>query len=148
MIGTAEGLPCSTEAHGLFIASDGALWANVCAGIFRFDGRRFQAIPGINALLSVALQVMADGAAGGVLITTPSGIYEASRGTDGFFSVHSYPLPAGLAGKPMHGILSDGGRLWFGCDRGLCVEEAGRVSVFGPENGLPEDAWDGIKISP
>ena len=35
LMGQEEGLPCSTEVHGLFVASDGALWANACTGIFR-----------------------------------------------------------------------------------------------------------------
>jgi PAS domain S-box-containing protein len=146
LIGAAEGLPCATEAHGLFIASDGALWANACAGIYRFDGQRFHAIPGVNTLLRGA-QVMADGADGAVLITTAAGIYQASRAGDGSFSMHLYPLPPTLAGRRMHGILSQGKRLWFGCDLGLCVEESGQVSVFGPKDGLPEDTWDGIQVS-
>ena len=79
LMGLAEGLPCSTEVHGLFLASDGALWVNTCAGIFRYDGQRFLAIPGVDTLLRGA-QVMADGAGGGVLIATPTGLYEASRG--------------------------------------------------------------------
>jgi PAS domain S-box-containing protein len=147
LIGSAEGLPCSTEAHGLFIASDGAVWANVCAGFFRFDGQRFQKIPGASGLLRGA-QVMADAPGGGVVIATPAGLLEAARGVNGSFSIRPHTLAPPLAGKPMHGILSQGERLWFGCDRGLCVEEAGRVSVFGPKDELPEDAWDGIRISP
>ena len=43
LIGLAEGLPCSTEVHGLFLAADGALWVNTCDGIFRYDGQRFEA---------------------------------------------------------------------------------------------------------
>src|SRR5262249_22129769 len=35
-----------------------------------------------------------------------------------------------------------------GCNRELCLEEEGRVSVFGSDQGLPEEAWDGIQISP
>src|ERR1035438_1688115 len=93
LMGLAEGLPCSTEAHGLFIASDGALWANICAKIFRFDGQRFQAIPGMDTLLRGA-QVMADGVGDSVVITTITGLYEASRGVDGSFSMHSHLLPA------------------------------------------------------
>jgi ligand-binding sensor domain-containing protein len=147
LMGAAEGLPCSTEVHGLFRAADGALWANTCTGVFRFDGQRFQEIRGVDTLMRGA-QVMADGAEGGILITTPTGLYEASRGRAGTFSMHPYPLPAGLAHKPMQGILREGARLWFGCDQQLCVEEAGRVSVFGPEEGLPKDSWDGIRISP
>src|SRR6516165_7913032 len=88
LMGQAEGLPCSTEVHGLFVASDGALWANTCARIFRFDGQRFLMIQGVDTLIRGA-QVMADGAAGGMLITTSTGLYEASRGADGSFSTHS-----------------------------------------------------------
>ncbi len=147
LMGPAMGLPCSTETHGLYIAQDGALWANTCAQIFRFDGQRFQLIPGVNALRRGA-QVMTDGTHGSVLITTSSGIYEASAAGDGSFSLHSYGLPAALAGKRMYGIVRQGGRLWFGCDQELCLEEGGRVSVFGQEQGLPADMWDGIQISP
>ena len=147
LMGAAAGLPCSSEAHGLYTASDGALWANICSKIFRFDGQRFQAIPGVGTLLR-GTQVMADGLDGGVLISTPTGIYEAFRSADGSFSTRSYPLPAGLAGKPMRGILRQGASLWFGCEQRLCLEEGGRFSVFGPIEGLPEDDWDAIRISP
>ncbi len=147
LMGKEEGLPCSTEVHGLFAASDGALWVNTCAKIFRFDGQRFSPVPGVDVLLRGA-QVMADGGGGSVLIATPAGLYEASRGTDGSFSAHSHPLPKPLADKPLHSILRQGTRLWFGCDRGLCLEEAGKVSAFGRKEGLPDDSWDGIQISP
>jgi PAS domain S-box-containing protein len=148
LMGLAAGLPCTTETHALFLASDGALWANVCSRIFRFDGQRFQAVSGLETLLLPGTQTMADGAGGAVLITTPRGLYEASRGGDGGFSMHPYRLSAALADMRMHGILRQGARLWFGCGRRLCLEESGRVSVFGPEQGLPEDSWDGIRISP
>jgi PAS domain S-box-containing protein len=147
LMGQGEGLPCSTEVHGLFVASDGALWANTCAGIFRFDGQRFLVVPGVDTLLRGA-QVMADDGGGGIFITTSAGLYRASRGADGSFSAHSYALPRALAGRPLHGILREGVRLWFGCDRSLCLEEAGQLSVFGRTEGLPEDSWDGIQISP
>jgi ligand-binding sensor domain-containing protein len=147
LMGHAEGLPCSTEVHGLFVASDGALWANTCARIFRFDGERFLVIQGVDGLLRGA-QVMAETAGGSMLITTSAGLYEASRGNDGSFSTHAYRLPVALAGKPMHGILRHGERVWFGCDQQLCMEQAGQLSVFGRERGLPEDAWDGIQVSP
>ena len=31
---------------------------------------------------------------------------------------------------------------------GFAWKSGGRVSTFGPENGLPEDSWDGIQVSP
>ena len=30
LIGPAEGLPCATEIHTLYVAADGALWTNAC----------------------------------------------------------------------------------------------------------------------
>jgi signal transduction histidine kinase/ligand-binding sensor domain-containing protein/CheY-like chemotaxis protein len=147
LMGQAEGLPCSTEVHSLFVASDGALWANTCARIFRFDGQRFQPIPGVDTLLRGA-QVMADGAGGGVLISTLAGLYEASPRQDGSFATHPHPLPAAVAGRRSYGIVRQGNRVWFGCGLQLCMEEAGRVSIFGREQGLPEEFWDAIQIAP
>jgi PAS domain S-box-containing protein len=147
LIGRPEGLTCSGEVHALFAASDGALWANICARIFRFDGQRFQPIQGIDRLPRGA-QIMAAGAGGGVLIASQAGIYEASRSADGVFSTHPYPLPTALAGKPVFSILRQPERLWFGCGQQLCMEQAGQVSVFGSEQGLPQEAWDGIQVTP
>jgi ligand-binding sensor domain-containing protein len=147
LMGQAEGLPCSTEVHGLFVASDGALWASICSGVFRFDGRRFLAVEGIRALLPGA-QSMADGASGKLLITTPAGLYEASRRTDGSFAAHPYPPPSYLAGKRMHGIVREGERLWFGCDQQLCVEQAGQFLFFVVDERLPSDSCDGIEVAP
>jgi len=147
LMGQAEGLPCSTEVHGLHVAADGAIWVNTCSGILRFDGQRFHAVDGIQGLPRGA-QGMADGAGGGVLIATSAGIDEASRRPNGSFCAHAYPLPKPFAEKRVHGILRQGDRLWFGCDQQLCLEQAGQISVFGVEQGLPEDAWDGIQISP
>ena len=146
LMGEAEGLPCSTEVHGLFVAADGALWANTCSGVFHFDGHRFFAVEGIHGLIRGA-QVMADGRSGSVLITTRTGIYETSRRPDGSFHARPYPLPLTFTARQMHGIVRQGDRLWFGCDHQLCMEVAGQVAVFGSQQGLPPDAWDGIRIS-
>ena len=146
LMGGEEGLPCDGEVHALFVSSDGALWANTCARIFRFDGQRFQGIPDVNILLRGS-QMIADAVGGGVLIATEAGIREVSRRADDSFSTRPHPLPDALAGKPIHGILRHGSSLWFGCGQSLCLEESGRISVFGKEQGLPEDSWDAIQIS-
>ena len=49
---------------------------------------------------------------------------------------------------PVRGIAQNGSQLWFGCGRRLCVEDGGRISLFGLAEGLPEDAWDAIGITP
>ena len=148
LMGAAEGLPCANEVHTLHVAADGALWANTCAQIFRFDGQHFQAITRLGGLQAGA-QGMADGAHGGVLVATAAGLYEALPGSSsGPFRVRLYPLPAEFADTPVHGIVRHGSQLWFGCGQRLCLEDGGRVSVFGSENGLPEDSWDGIQVAP
>jgi ligand-binding sensor domain-containing protein len=147
LMAAAEGLPCTTEVHALHVAADGALWANTCARIFRFDGQRFLPIAGLSGM-STGTQMMANDAHGHVLVATPSGLYEAAPNGAGSFSARPYPLEPELAGAPMRGIARNGSQLWFGCGRRLCLEERGRVSMFGPAEGLPEEAWDAIAITP
>jgi signal transduction histidine kinase/ActR/RegA family two-component response regulator len=147
LMAAAEGLPCATEVHALHVAADGALWANTCARVFRFDGQRFRAVAGLSGMLSVS-QAMADGAAGHVLVAAPSGLYDVAPGVDGSLAAHPYPLGPELAGASMRGIARRGDQLWFGCGRHLCLEERGRVAVFGPAEGLPDDNWDALGFAP
>ncbi len=147
LMAAAEGLPCASEVHTLHVAADGALWVNTCAQIFRFDGQRFHPIAGLSGMLS-GTQRMANDAHGGILVATPSGLYDVAATANGSFSARLHPLGPELAGAPMRGIARNGSQLWFGCGRRLCVEEGGRVSIFGPAEGLPEDAWDTIGITP
>ncbi|HYW48550.1 MAG TPA: two-component regulator propeller domain-containing protein, partial [Bryobacteraceae bacterium] len=147
LMAAAEGLPCATEVHALHVAADGALWANTCGRIFRFDGQRFHPVAGLSGMLS-GTQRMANDAQGRVVVATLSGLYEAAPDGDGSFSAHPYPLGPELAGTPMRGIARNGSQLWFGCGRRLCVEDHGRVSMFGPAEGLPDDAWDAIAVTP
>jgi len=147
LMAAAEGLPCATEVHALHVAVDGMLWANTCERIFRFDGQRFHPIAGIGGMLSGA-QRMANDAHGNVALATPNGLYEAVPDGAGSYTAHPYPLGPELAGTGMRGIARNGLQLWFGCGRRLCVEDHGRVSIFGPAEGLPEDAWDAIATTP
>jgi signal transduction histidine kinase/CheY-like chemotaxis protein len=146
LMAAAEGLPCVSEVHTIHVAADGALWANTCAQVFRFDGQRFQQVAGLGGTLSSA-QAMADGARGRVVVATYSGLYDAAPNGDGSFSARLHPLPLGLSNASMRGVASSGSQLWFGCGRRLCVEDAGRVTQYGPAEGLPEDAWDAIGIA-
>jgi signal transduction histidine kinase/CheY-like chemotaxis protein len=147
LMAAAEGLPCATEVHALHVAADGMLWANTCERIFRFDGHRFYPVAGIAGMLS-GTQRMTNDVHGNVVLATPSGLYEAVPDGAGSFAARPYPLGQDLAGTPIRGIARNGSQLWFGCGRKLCVEDQGRVSLFGPAEGLPEDAWDAIATTP
>ena len=143
----AEGLACATEVQALHVAADGALWVNTRARVFRFDGQRFHPIAGLSGMLSGA-QRMANNARGYVVAATPSGLYEAVPNSDGSLSARPYPLGPKLTGTPIRGIARNGSQLWFGCGQQLCVEDRGRVTTFGPAEGLPEDSWDAIGTTP
>jgi signal transduction histidine kinase/CheY-like chemotaxis protein/streptogramin lyase len=147
LLASAEGLPCASEVHTLHVAADGALWVNTCAQIFRFDGRLFQPINGLAGMHS-GTQGMANLGDGRVVVATPSGLFDVARQDNGSFSTLPHPLDSRLAGRAMRGIARNGSQLWFGCARGLCVEEGGKVAIFGPAENLPEDAWDAIAITP
>jgi signal transduction histidine kinase/CheY-like chemotaxis protein len=76
-------------------------------------------------------------------------LYDVSPGAGAdSFSVRRHSLGPGLDNQPARGILRHASQLWFGCGQQLCVQEGGQVSVFGAENGLPEDSWDGIGMTP
>ena len=147
LIGPAEGLPCSTEIHTLYLAADGALWTNACNQFLRFDGQMFHLVPGLSGPLA-GTQRIAEDVHGHVVVSTASGLQEVLLGSSGSFVVRPYHLTPAVDGKPTHGILRHGSQLWFGCDLHLCVEDGGRISIYGPESGLPEDSWDGIGVSP
>jgi len=146
LMGAAEGLPCETEAHTLYVAADGALWTNACNQIFRFDGQVFRLIPGLDGRLHGA-QRIAEDARSHIIVSTTIGLQEILPAGGGSFVLRPHRLTAALEGKPMHGILRHGSQLWFGCDSHLCVEDGGRISILGPESGLPEDSWDGIAVA-
>jgi signal transduction histidine kinase/CheY-like chemotaxis protein/streptogramin lyase len=147
LMAAAEGLPCATEVHALHVAADGALWVNTCARIFRFDGQRFHPIAGLSGMLSGA-QRMVNDEHGRVVVATPSGLYDAAPDAAGSFSARPYPVGPELAGAPMRGIARNGSQLWFGCGSRLCLEDGGKISRFGPAEGLPAGNWDAIAITP
>ncbi len=147
LMGPAEGLPCATEIHTLYLATDGALWTNACNQIFHFDGQKFHSVPGLSGPLAGA-QRIAEDVHGHVVVSTSAGLQEVLPASGGSFVLRPYRLTGDLEGKPVHGILRHGTQLWFGCDLHLCVEDGDRTSVIGPASGLPEDSWDGIAVSP
>ena len=147
LMAAAEGLPCSTEARGLHVATDGALWVNTCAQVFRFDGKGFRPVAGLAGMLA-GTESMANQANGHVVVATTSGLYEAASASDGSFSARPYPLRGAAVPASIRSVARHGSELWFGCGRQLCVEDGGRVSIFGPAEGLPDDSWDAIRVTP
>jgi len=146
-MGAAEGLPCTSEVQALHVSTDGALWANTCSKLFRFDGKRFRVALGVGEMLNRA-QALADGPHGYLVAATTSGLLEvAPNGTGGLLLAQPYP-GGSEPGKRARGVFRYGTQLWFGCEQHLCVEENGRVGEYGEGEGLPADSWDAIAATP
>ncbi len=147
LMGPDVGLSCVGEVEALHVSADGALWASTCSQVFRFDGHRFRAVAGVSGMLP-GLQRIADGLDGRVLLGTASGLYEAGpSGDGGGYTARAYRLGPRIDSGPVRSILRHGAQLWIGCGDRLCVSESGHVSVYGPDQGLPEDQWNGIAIT-
>ena len=50
------------------VAADGALWANTCERIFRFDGQRFHPIAGLSGMLSGTERMTNDARGHGMMV--------------------------------------------------------------------------------
>lgn len=89
LMGLAEGLPCATEIHTLYLAADGALWTNACHQIFRFDGQMFHSVPGISGPFAGAqgAQLIAEDVHGHVVVSTKAGLQEVLPVSGGSFFV-------------------------------------------------------------
>ncbi|WP_297356801.1 two-component regulator propeller domain-containing protein, partial [Paraburkholderia sp.] len=44
-------------------------------------------------------------------------------------------------------VLAVGNALWFGCGSGLCLSQGGRLSTWGPTQGLPLAAWFALLLA-
>jgi signal transduction histidine kinase/CheY-like chemotaxis protein/streptogramin lyase len=150
LMGAAEGLPCSAEVHALHVAADGALWANTCSQILRFDGQRFAAIPGLSGMLA-GIRRMANDERGHVWVAARSGLYDVAPGGD--FAARPVRFGQQMEGSApgetaLGGIAIRSSEIWFGCGRRLCLQDRGKLSQFGPADGLPDEAWDSIGFTP
>jgi ligand-binding sensor domain-containing protein len=101
LMGAAEGLPCATEIHTLY------LWTNACNQIFRFDGKIFHSIPGMGGPLSGAERIAED-IDGHVVVSTTTGLQVILEYSGGSIASRPYRLTAALEGKPTHGVLRHG----------------------------------------
>jgi len=143
LMGAAEGLPCTTEVHGLHVSADGAVWANTCSKLFRFNGKQFQQVAGVDEMLNRA-QSMADGPTGLVVATTTGLLQVRPDSADG--ALQARPYLAG--GQRVRGVFSQGKQLWYGCENRLCVAEDGHATEYGEAEGLPLHSWDAIEVTP
>lgn len=142
--GPAQGLPLSDEA-AFGDAPDGSLLVGGSFGLYRLRGKRFEKAAAIFNSIDPAQGIQADGK-GHTFLGTNAGLVElASEPGQDAFTMRRIPRAPGTSDASAHGVLDDGGSIWYGCGRGLCRLDRNIEQVFGQNSGLPDDPVLSIK---
>jgi len=137
-----SGLP-SARIESLHETPDRTLWAGTSAGLARREGARFVAVNvGTPVDITGRSEITSD-PSNTLYVATSVGLLIGKR-EGAAYSFHRAPAPAGGEGR-VHGLhYAPDGILWFGCGRGICRMESGRVVALQEAAGVPEDRWDAI----
>src|SRR5579863_9598840 len=137
--GSEDGLP-SVSIRTLSESPDGTLWVATGRGLARRRHNGFEPVPTGTGPRTPDLRSIESSADGKLYIGFGSGLLEGtmdpSRDTIHFQRVSAAPAES-------VGVIhaETGGQLWFGCGEKLCLLDAGRLRVFGKEDGLPPERW-------
>ncbi|UCC63323.1 MAG: CHAT domain-containing protein [Anaerolineae bacterium] len=116
--GAAAGLDIQRRVQALTTTADGHLWAGTGAGLYRFDGTAFEAIPLADDadVQSPDVISMATDGGDGLWLGTPQGLWHF----DGQRIVQRFTAREGLAADPVLVISrTDDGTLWLGTVDGM-----------------------------
>jgi signal transduction histidine kinase/DNA-binding response OmpR family regulator/ligand-binding sensor domain-containing protein len=133
----AQGLP-DNVIWSLLETSGGTLVVGTSRGLALRAGMRFSAVAGTGLWNFDGAQSLAEGPGGEIYASTTKGLWRGAPASSGglkFSLVHQPPVFA---------VLVHQSALWFGCGSAICELDDGRVIVFGPDNGVPEDHWHSI----
>lgn len=143
----ADGLPADFIV-GLHESEPGRLWATAIDGkIAVRSGGRFVAIQ--DPLLSPVspLGVSSD-SQGRVYLATAHGLVIGHRNQDVKAGQPLYRFERGpQPDQPTFDRFATGvfaeatGTVWYGCGKSICKYAGGQTTVFGAEQGVPEDRW-------
>ena len=143
--GREAGLP-SRFIVGLAMDGTGRLWVTTQEGLaYHSSADRFTTV----TYKQEPLQFKADPAiamahSGGVIVGTRFGLLSlsVSNGAPEWKSLLPETSPFQKVPEQIQSVLSrQDDSILFGCASGICRLAAGKVSLFGPEQGLPEDNW-------
>jgi len=116
--GAAAGLDTERRVQALTTTADEHLWAGTGAGLYRFDGTAFEAIPLADDadVQSPDVISMATDGGNGLWLGTPQGLWHF----DGQRVVQRFAAREGLAADPVLAISrTDDGTLWLGTVDGM-----------------------------
>lgn len=144
--GAADGLD---ESMVLSLALDatGKIWAITTDHIYYFSGEKFVMVPdGPDAFRpGVGQRAAAIGPQGIVFLNQRSLMLVRQEVAHGAWKIVPYFSAQQIAAHPelaqLHSVLVDrGGALWLGCGQEVCRVQGGQVDIFGPSQGVPQEA--------
>jgi response regulator RpfG family c-di-GMP phosphodiesterase len=127
---TESGLP-TAPVRALVADAGGWLWVGTGAGLLRFDGERFRAVP-LAPTAAPAVYALAEGAGDELWVASEAGVAIVDRAT---LAIQALPSPG-----PVYALARGaGGSFWLGTPRGLLHWRDGAVAArFGAADGLPD----------
>ncbi|MEO5935507.1 MAG: two-component regulator propeller domain-containing protein, partial [Duganella sp.] len=144
--------PGDNFISALHIDPAGRLWVGTRRGLFLLDGQRLLPVPQADgATLNIPNgQQFASVDAGHLLVLCGGKLRQVRRDAKGGWQAAPFFSPAQLAATPAlddsSGVLRDpDGTLWLGCGTGLCRYRGGVLTMFGADQGLPEQRWFGLR---
>ncbi len=141
---TAEGLP-SDSITAIIQTADGFLWVGTGAGLVRFDGAKFSAIPlPRSSPGGVYVTALCEGKDGHLWIgTQKEGLFELAGGR-----ISQFTKARGLLDDDVTSVAADNnGRIWVGTKSGLNVFSGKEFKSFTTGDGLPDEFVSGVHVA-
>ncbi len=141
----AVGLPPGAWVRKITVDASGRVWVVTSDGVYVRNGSRFVEVE-VGRALTLTSSHAIGFFDGGVVIDDAGTLLRATIGARGAGPFSPLLDPGTLAAIPglssARFIASDhDGGLLIGCGTGICRMRAGRVTRFGPADGLPADEW-------
>lgn len=128
---------------------DGDLWVATQAGMqVRRQGRFAAVAPAGQPLIADRGQTLAMQGNGNLLVVRRHRLLVVARQAGGSWTAHPLFSPQQRRQDPVLNqvgiVATQADATWFSCGNALCRFRQGRISRFGPREGVPADAWQGI----
>jgi len=128
----------------LHVDTRGNLWVGTRAGAARLVGKAFEKVELGLPYQMYGQDTIASDELGNLYITTDKGLAQGSRGPEGEWRFRLIKSADSRGNRPSTGVHAGSGTVWYGCGRNLCRLVDGRLDVYGPEAGVPEQLWGAI----
>ena len=134
--GTADELPSKT-IEALHESPNGTLWVATRGGLLRRNGSHLEKIDIGGDVSIIGAGSLASDRANNLYVATPQGLGRLSPNAGSAFEW--------IAPGPVYGVgLDRQGKVWFGCNTGLCRIDSNGPADVGKQYGLPRERWYSI----